>query len=126
VIAITCRWGEDLSVGVSGDIGVALVQAEVQQRLVRRLLTNPGEYVWHVDYGAGLGSYVGERYSPGFIEGAVLNELQLEALVAGTPAPMVQTNLSVTGPFSTISVAIQYQVAGTSTPDFITLNLGIK
>jgi hypothetical protein len=126
VIAITCRWGEDLSVGASGDIGFALVQAEVQQRLVRRLLTNPGEYVWHVDYGAGLGGYVGERYSPGLIEGAVLNGLQLEALVAGTPAPLVQTSLSVTGPFSTISVAVQYQVVGASTQDFIALNLGTK
>jgi hypothetical protein len=126
VIAITCRWGGDLSVGASGDINVALIQAEIQQRLVRRLLTNPGEYVWHADYGAGLGGYVGETYSPGFIEGAVLNQLQLEALIAGTPAPSVQTSLSVTGPFSTISVAVQYQVVGGSTLNSIALNLGTK
>ena len=126
MIAVTCRWGADLTVGASGDISVASVQAEVQQRLVRRLLTNPGDYVWHTEYGAGLGSYVGERYSPGFIEGAVLNQLQLEGLVAATPAPLVETSLSPTGPLSTISVAVRYRVAGASASDSVILNLGDK
>lgn len=126
MIAIACRWGGDLAVGPSGDISVAPIQAEVQQRLVRRLLTNPGDYVWHTEFGAGLGSYVGEGYSPSLIEGAILNQLQLETLVAATPAPSVQTSLSSTGPFSTISVAVQFRVSGQSMPNSVTLNLGTK
>jgi hypothetical protein len=121
---IVCEWGGDLAVGPSGDINVAPLQANVQQRLVRRLLTNPGDYIWHTDYGAGLGGYVGQPYSPGIIEGVILNQLQLEPLVATTPAPMVQINQSATGPFSTISVNVQYQVAGTSTEHSVVLGPG--
>jgi hypothetical protein len=124
VITIVCNWGADLSVGPNGDINVSPVQANVQQRVVRRLLTNPGDYIWHTNYGAGLGGYVGQPYSPSYIEGAILNQLQLESLVAGTPAPTVQINQSSTGPFSTISVNVQYQVAGTSTGNSVVLDLG--
>jgi hypothetical protein len=126
MIAITCRWGDDLSVGSSGDINVAPASIEVQQRLIRRLLTNPGDYVWHVEYGAGLGNYVGQQYSPNLIEGAVLNQIQLEPLIAATPAPLVRTELSRTGPFSTISLSVQYQVSGASAPVTAVVNLGTQ
>jgi hypothetical protein len=124
MITIVCDWGADLSVGPSGDINVTIVQANVQQRVVRRLLTNPGDYIWHTNYGAGLGGYVGKPYSPGNIDGAILNQLQLEPLVAATPAPTVQINQSTTGPSATISVTVQYQVAGTSAENSVVLGLG--
>jgi hypothetical protein len=124
VITIVCDWGADLSVGPSGDINVAPVQTNVQQRLVRRLLTNAGDYIWHTNYGAGLGSYVGQPYSPANIEGAILNQLQLEPLVAATPTPTVQINQSASGPFSSISMSVQYLVAGTSTDDSVVLSVG--
>jgi hypothetical protein len=100
------------------------VQAGVQQRIIRRLLTNPGDYIWHVDYGTGLGRNVGEPCSSGYIEGTILNQLQLEALVAATPAPKVQTSQSLIGLLSTTSVTIQYQVAGTPTANSVVLDLG--
>ena len=53
--ALFCPWGGDLSVGPGGDISVAPVEAEVEQRIIRRLLTNTGDYIWHISYGAGLG-----------------------------------------------------------------------
>ncbi|MGA3000245.1 MAG: hypothetical protein ABSE20_00825 [Acetobacteraceae bacterium] len=124
MITIVCDWGADLSVGPSGDINVTIVQANVQQRVVRRLLTNPGDYIWHTNYGAGLGGYVGKPYSPGNIDGAILNQLQLEPLVAATPAPTVQINQSTTGPSATISVTVQYQVAGTFAENSVVLGLG--
>jgi len=124
MITIVCDWGADLSVGPSGDINVTIVQANVQQRVVRRLLTNPDDYIWHTNYGAGLGGYVGKPYSPGNIDGAILNQLQLEPLVAATPAPTVQINQSTTGPSATISVTVQYQVAGTFAENSVVLGLG--
>jgi hypothetical protein len=124
MIAIVCDWGGDLSVGSGGDINATPVQANVQQRVVRRLLTNPGDYIWHTDYGAGLGGYVGKPYSPGNIEGLILNQLQLESLVAATPAPTVEINQSAAGPSSTTSVSVQYQIVGTSTDDAVVLGLG--
>jgi hypothetical protein len=123
-MTIVCDWGSDLSVGPTGDINVTPVQENVQQRVVRRLLTNPGAYIWHTDYGAGLGGYVGRPYSPGNIVGAILNQLQLEPLVAATPTPTVQINQSTTGPFSSTSVTVQYLVAGTSSENLVTLALG--
>ena len=124
MITIVCDWGADLSVGPSGDIEMTPVQTNVQQRVIRRLLTNPGDYICHTNYGAGLGSYVGEPYSSANIEGAILNQLQLESLVAATPTPTVQISQSASGPMSAASVKVQYQVAGTSMENSVVLGLG--
>ena len=124
MIAVVCDWGGDISVGAGGDIAVAPVQIEIQQRLIRRLLTNPGEYIWHTEYGAGLGTFVGEPCSPGLIESTILNQLQHEALVAMSPSPTVQTDQSLAGSFSTTSVTIQYQITGTSTGMSVVLPIG--
>jgi phage baseplate assembly protein W len=124
VIAVVCDWGGDLSVGPGGDIGVAPVEIEIQQRLTRRLLTTPGEYIWHTEYGAGLGTFVGEPCSPGLIESTILNQLQHEALVAMNPSPTVQTDQSLAGSISTTSVTIQYQVSGTAVGMSVVLPLG--
>jgi hypothetical protein len=125
VITILCDWGGDLSIGPRGDINVTSIQTNVQQRLVRRLLTNPGDYIWHTNYGAGLGSFVGKPYSLGNIESVVLSQLELEPLVAVTTAPTVLINQSETGPSATISVTVQYRVAGSSTEDAVVLGLDI-
>jgi phage baseplate assembly protein W len=124
VIAVVCDWGGDLSVGSGGDIAVAPVQIEIQQRLIRRLLTNPGDYIWHTEYGAGLGTFVGEPCSPGLIESTILNQLQHEALIAMNPSPTVQTDQTLSGSFSTTSVTIQYQITGTSAGMSVVLPLG--
>ena len=54
---ISHQWGSDLSIGPTGDF--ALVSGAIlgQQRVLRRLLTNPGDYIWHPDYGAGLAEF---------------------------------------------------------------------
>jgi hypothetical protein len=124
VIALVCEWAGDLSVGPTGDISVAPIETEVQQRIIRRLLTNSGDYIWHTNYGAGLGSYVGEPYSPTFIEGTILSQLQYEVLVTSDPSPIVKTNQSMADSFSSAAVTIQYQVAGTLTGSSVVLGLG--
>ena len=124
MISITCDWGGDLSAGPGGDINATPVQANIHQRLVRRLLTNPGDYIWHTNYGAGLGAYVGRPTSAGRIKSAILNQIQFEPLVAETPAPAVQFNQSATGTFATDAVTVQYQVAGTSAGNSVVLELG--
>jgi hypothetical protein len=124
MIALTCEWGNDLSVGPGGDISAIPVHDELQQRIVRRLLTSAGEYIWHTDYGAGLGRYVGEPDSLAFIEGVILRHLQLESLVAQTPLPSVQGNEDLSGSFSTIAVTVQYQISGSSLGSSISLRLG--
>jgi hypothetical protein len=124
MLAVVCEWEGDLSVGPSGDIGVAVVQVEVQRRLIRRLLTNSGEYIWHIGYGAGLGSYVGETYSSALIEGTILSQLQYEALVVTHPLPTVTVGQSVAGSFPIVAVTVRYQVAGTFNENSVVLELG--
>lgn len=61
-----------------------------QQRVLRRLLTAPGSYIWHPDYGAGLQQYVGLPLSPDnvdLIKNKILSQLYLEDSVAKNPAP---------------------------------------
>jgi len=122
--ALLCIWGGDLSVGPAGDINIAPAQSEVGQRIIRRLLTNPGDYIWHTSYGAGLGDYVGEPYVSGAIEGTILSQLQQETLVAKNPTPTVNCDASASGAESSISVNIQYQISGSSSGNSVALELG--
>jgi hypothetical protein len=122
--ALFCTWGGDLSVGPGGDINIAPVQSEVEQRIIRRLLTNPGDYIWHISYGAGLGTYVGEPYLSGTIEGAILSQVQQETLVAQSPSPAVKCDAAASDAGSSISVNIQYRTSGSSSPNSVALTLG--
>jgi hypothetical protein len=124
MIALICDWGGDLSVGPSGDIAVSPVQSEIQQRIVRRLLTNSGDYIWHATYGASLGRYVGIPFSSSVVENTILNQLLYESLVVATPPPTVQINQSQGGVFSKTSVAVQYQTVGMTTASSVAFGLG--
>ncbi len=48
------QWGDDLTVGPTGDMALVTGSVFGQQRVLRRLMTNPGDYIWQLDYGAGL------------------------------------------------------------------------
>ena len=124
MIALACDWQSDLSVGPTGDIAVLPVETEVQQRIVRRLLTSPGGYIWHIDYGAGLGNYVGQPYSKTLIEGTVLNQLQNEVLVETSPSPSVRISQPISESFSGTVVTIQYQIVGAPSGNSVVLGLG--
>ena len=87
------EWGSDLEVGSGGDLAVAAGATAVNQRVVRRLLTNPGDYLWNIDYGGGLGRFVGSPADPSSIEAVVTAQLQMESAVPSTPPPQVSTQI---------------------------------
>jgi hypothetical protein len=87
------EWGSDLSVGSGGDLALASGSAVVNQRICRRLLTNPGDYIWNLDYGGGLAQFVGLPAKPADIEAVVTTQLLLESAVPTTPAPQVTTTI---------------------------------
>jgi hypothetical protein len=124
MIAVTCEWGGDISVSPTGDISTVLIQNELQQRIIRRLLTNAGDYIWHLDYGAGLGCYVGEPYSPNNIEANILAQLQHETLIEANPPPTVAIDQGLAGLVASISVTIQYQIIGTQNMNSVSLGVG--
>ena len=47
-------WGDDLTLTATGQVALVDGTPKGEQRVLRRLLTNPGDYIWHPEYGAGL------------------------------------------------------------------------
>ena len=85
-------WGSDLSWSPTGDLAVAEIPTVTQQRVLRRLLTVPKDYIWSLGYGAGLTSFVGLPGAANAIVSAIRGQLFKEAAVAQTPAPAITLN----------------------------------
>lgn len=105
-------FGNDLTVAASGDLLTVDEPARSEQRLVRRLLTPPGSYIWHPTYGAGLAQYIGRPSAAKTIEGIVRAQLKLESAVASSPAPQVTVSLLTSG---VLTVTIVYWNNNTGT-----------
>lgn len=112
MIAIGARWKGDLQISCTGDIGVNTMDVEIQQRLIRRILTNPGDYIWHAAYGAGLGRFVGLPYVTDNVQSVIYQQINLESLVSKTPAPSVSFGKSGVGTTIFDFVTIQYSQNG--------------
>jgi hypothetical protein len=91
---ISHEWGGDLGVGSGGDLALATGSDVISQRICRRLLTNPGDYIWNLDYGGGLGQFVGLPANGADIEAVIVNQLLLETAVPTTPAPQATTTIA--------------------------------
>ena len=81
--------GGDLSIGPAGDLAIADDTLETRQRVLRRLCTNAGAVLHHLDYGAGLPARVGDPLNGRAIAGVVLSQMLLEQAVQQTPPPVV-------------------------------------
>jgi hypothetical protein len=104
-------FGGDLSVGSTGDIALATGSFLTEQRVLRRLLTNAGDYIWQLGYGAGLGQFVGQPGAPAIIAGVTRTQMLREAGIAATPAPVIAADSAVDG---TVNLAVQYVDANTA------------
>lgn len=117
---LALQFGGDLSVSPSGDLLLAGGSLQTQQRILRRLLTNPGDYIWHPGYGAGLGQYVGEPGAPAAIAGTVKMQMLRETSVAKSPAPSVSAAMADDG---TLTLSLSYTEAATQQTSALTLTL---
>jgi hypothetical protein len=108
------QWGSDLVVGSTGDIGTIDGPPWGQQRVLRRLLTNPGDYIWQLDYGAGLARFIGRPASPLQIRAVIRSQIFKEASVACQPEPLINVQISPGGASSTVYVYIRYVDAESS------------
>lgn len=113
-------WGNDIGAGSSGDLATVDGSERNQQRILRRLLTNPqavnadgsitpGDYAAHPDYGGGLPQYVGDNYDAAKIRARIRGQMLLEACVARSPEPQIDVQQIDQG----ISCTIQYTDATT-------------
>jgi len=86
---ITLEWGADLSADSSGDLALTTGSDQTTQRVIRRLLTNAGDYIWNLQYGGGLAAFVGQPTAAAEIEAVIRAQMALETEVASAPAPTV-------------------------------------
>ncbi len=72
--------------------------------MLRRLLTNPGAYIWQLDYGAGLAALIGATVSVQQIAALIRSQLALETAVRQQPEPVITITAGMAGEaFATIS-----------------------
>jgi hypothetical protein len=109
---ISALWGGDLRIGPTGDILAIPAGSEVDQRLIRRLLTNSGDYIWNIAYGGGLGEYVGKPFSPEVLQDVILQQMKLETSIQQDPQPIVVVAETSPTDLNTISVSISYKPTG--------------
>lgn len=111
-------WAGDIAAGPTGDLGTVGGGPLGTQRVLRRLLTNPGDYIWHPEYGAGLGRFVGQPGDPRAIAALIRAQMAREDAVARTPEPAITVS---SDPGGTLSVQVRYadaETADTRTLDF--------
>jgi hypothetical protein len=116
------EWGEDLCISPVGDILMAGSVTLSQQRILRRLLTNPTDYIWHPGYGAGLGQFVGQVDVAEAVEGATYAQMYQEASVARQPLPTVRVD---EGYDATVTLNIIYTETDSTSPQALTFSVSI-
>jgi len=114
-------WGGDLQISATGDLVLAADSTVWQQRILRRLLTNLQDYIWQPDYGAGLGSFVGQPASEQIIEATIRNQLSLEPSVSPMPPPTVAVLIE---PNSQVFTNVGYVESSTGSLQYLTFSLG--
>ncbi len=105
------QFGGDLAIGPSGDIALAMGSDYGQQRVLRRLLTNPGDYLWAPTYGAGLGKFVGQPVVAAQIEAVIRGQMFKENAVAHQPEPVIDVAADQAG---AVFAQVRYADAETS------------
>jgi phage baseplate assembly protein W len=117
----TLLWNTDLSASPVGDIALAGGTALGQQRVLRRLLTNPGDYIWQPTYGAGLGALVGTALDVNAIQALIRSQIFQESCVARLPEPSIEV---VSPDGSTVYAHIRYVDATTGQTQLLTFSVG--
>jgi hypothetical protein len=123
-------FGNDLSISPTGDLAPVSGITRGQQRILRRLLTNPAtvaqdgtttqaDYIWHPEYGAGLPQWIGRTVDIQKITAIIRGQILLEDSVAKKPAPMITVTPIANG----LTCYIKYTDAQSNTPQSLSFNV---
>jgi phage baseplate assembly protein W len=113
--------GSDLIIGATGDLDLVSDDEAARERVLRRLLTTRGAYIWQLDYGGGLPGLVGSVVNTGLIQSMVRQQMLLEPAVARQPLPAVAVTAQ---PGGTVSLTIDYASAATGATQRSSIELG--
>ncbi len=108
MVDVAHQWGSDLAVSATGDIAMVTGSPLGQQRVLRRLLTNPGDYIWQLDYGAGLARFIGQPANSLQIKAVIRSQIFKETAVARQPEPLIDVQIAPGGAAGTVYVYIRY------------------
>jgi phage baseplate assembly protein W len=115
------QYGGDLAVAPGGDLASVSGTLFGQQRVLRRLLTNPGDYLWNPGYGAGLARFVGRPASAARIRSAIRAQIFQERAVARQPEPAIDVAADATG---SVTVRIRYADSTTGATQVLGFTVG--
>ncbi len=112
-------FGDDIGASATGDLLPVAGIERGQQRILRRLLTNPGDYIFHPEYGAGVPRLVGETVDIQKIRALIRGQVLLEDSVARMPEPEVIVKPIQGG----VSCTIRYVDAVAKAPAVLSFNV---
>jgi len=112
-------YGSDISHSATGDLLPVSGDDRGKQRILRRLLTNPGDYIWNTSYGAGLPGKVGNVLDVAAIRSLISGQILLEPSVAKIPAPTVDVSEIPGG----INVVIRYSDSVSKAPQILNFDV---
>ncbi len=117
------QWGSDLTIGPTGDLATASGSTLGQQRVLRRLLTSPGDYIWQLDFGAGLARFIGQPGNALAIRAAIRSQISKETAVAAMPEPVIDIRFDPAGGSGTVYVDIRYADADTDQTQLLSFSM---
>lgn len=115
--------GGDISASSAGGVSMATGTLRGQQRVLRRLLTNPGDYIFEPDYGAGLPQWIGRNADLAKLRALISGQMALEPSVAPNPAPQIDLSQIANADGGGFAVAIAYTDATTGQPVTLSFNV---
>lgn len=116
---LTHYFSNDLNISNTGDIATVTGINRGQQRILRRLLTNPGAYIFQPQYGAGLPQFIGQVLNIPQITALIRSQIFLEDSVAKNPPP----SITVTPILNGVSVYIKYTDASSDSASVLSFNV---
>lgn len=115
------QYGGDLAVAAGGDLAAVSGTLLGQQRVLRRLLTNPGDYLWNPGYGAGLAQFVGQPANAARIRSVIRSQIFQEAAVARQPEPTIEVQVD---PAGSVTVQVLYADSSTGQTQVLSFTVG--
>jgi hypothetical protein len=108
-------FGQDLQASANGDLATSDSVELSQEMVLRRLLTNPGDYIWHPEYGTGVPKMVGSPIDVATVIRIIQSQMALEASVVQSPPPVIQVSSIPNGMF----VQINYTESDSQMPAYL-------
>lgn len=106
----------DASPDLTGGATIAAGLTASQQRIIRRVLTNPGDYTANPDYGAGAGRFVGTTpQGLNQLKTLISSQILLEPSVAPYPFPKVELKTN----YEMLYITIEYVDVPTNTTQLL-------